>query len=72
VTLLLPATCVAFHAMASQVHHPDAVTFISQELYRAALFGVFFAQVLLAGALPVIGALLGGRRLAQCAWIVCL
>ena len=39
-----------------QVHRPDAVTFVSQEVYRAALFAVFFAQVLAAGALPRIGA----------------
>ena len=40
----------------SQVHRPDAVAFISQEVYRAALFAVFFAQVLLAGAVPLVGA----------------
>ena len=40
----------------AQVHRPDAVAFISQEVYRAALFAVFFAQVLLAGAVPLVGA----------------
>lgn len=38
-----------------KVHRPDAVAFVSQELYRAALFAVFFAQVLVAGAVPRIG-----------------
>ncbi|EFN53255.1 hypothetical protein CHLNCDRAFT_137174 [Chlorella variabilis] len=41
-----------------KVHRPDAVAFISQEVYRAALLAVFFAQVTLAGALPKIGPLL--------------
>ena len=38
-----------------QVHRPDAVTFVSQEVYRAALFAVFCAQVLLAGVVPRVG-----------------
>lgn len=44
------------HPCCPQVHRPDAVTFVSQEVYRAALFAVFFAQVLAVGALPRIGA----------------
>jgi hypothetical protein len=37
------------------VHRPDAVAFISQEVYRAALLAVFFVQVTLAGAVPRVG-----------------
>jgi hypothetical protein len=48
-----------------QVHRPDAVAFISQEVYRAALLAVFFGQVTLAGRLPLVGeSVAGPRRLA--------
>lgn len=42
-----------------KVHRPDAVAFISQEVYRAALLAVFFGQVTLAGRLPLVGPTLG-------------
>lgn len=38
-----------------QVHRPDAITFVSQEAYRAALFAICFLQVMAAGAVPRVG-----------------
>lgn len=69
----LPPTCTRARTPLpphTQVHRPDAVTFVSQEVYRAALFAVFFVEVLLASAIPRIGRRLGcGRRLMGCVWL---
>ena len=39
----------------SQVHHPDAVSLLSQELYRLVLLAVCFLQVMAASLVLGIG-----------------